>query len=138
HVGDSRVYLFRHARVLSRTRDHTHVELLLQEGLISEEELADHPLRSFVDNCLGGDASTPNISISKPHTLEHGDIVLACSDGIWNGLDDRDIGRFFRTKRAQDLDLKTALDSLGEAALEATTPNADNTTAVAIQWLEQN
>ena len=39
HIGDSRVYMLRGGRILERTRDHSHVELLLREGLITEDQL---------------------------------------------------------------------------------------------------
>ena len=43
HVGDSRIYWIRHGKMLTRTRDHSHVELLLREGKITEEELPPIP-----------------------------------------------------------------------------------------------
>lgn len=136
HVGDARVYHFRQGQILDRTRDHTHIEQLLQEGLIAEEDMAEHPLRSFVDNCLGGAPETPDITLSTPRPLASGDIIMACSDGIWNGLDDRVIAGFFDTEKDSNLDLEQGLAALGEAALLATHPGADNTTATVIQWLD--
>ncbi|MBN8279122.1 MAG: protein phosphatase 2C domain-containing protein, partial [Gammaproteobacteria bacterium] len=59
HVGDSRIYHLRAGAVRERTRDHSHVELLLQEGVITEGEIAAHPMRNFVECCLGGDAWLP-------------------------------------------------------------------------------
>ena len=53
HIGDSRIYLIRSGRVVRRTRDHSHVELLLREGKITESEVATHPMRNFVVCCLG-------------------------------------------------------------------------------------
>ena len=45
HIGDSRIYLVRDGRVLTRSRDHSHVEVLIQEGAITEKEALDHPMR---------------------------------------------------------------------------------------------
>ena len=53
HVGDSRIYWLRQGTVLTRTRDHSHVELLLQEGLINARQAQNHPMRNFVETCLG-------------------------------------------------------------------------------------
>ena len=59
HIGDSRIYQIRNGKVLNRSRDHSHVEVLIQEGAITEEEAQDHPMRNFVECCIGGDAPVP-------------------------------------------------------------------------------
>ena len=64
HIGDSRIYQVRDGAVLSRSRDHSHVEVLIQEGAITEEEAKDHPMRNFVECCIGGDAPVPDMSIT--------------------------------------------------------------------------
>ena len=91
HIGDSRIYLVRDEAVLDRSRDHSHVEVLIQEGAISEEEAQDHPMRNFVECCIGGDAPVPDMSITGRKALEHGDVLLACSDGLWSGLSDQEM-----------------------------------------------
>ena len=63
HVGDSRVYQLRGGAVRERTRDHSHVEVLLAEGLITEAEVQGHPMRNFVECCIGGDAAVPEMTI---------------------------------------------------------------------------
>ena len=62
HIGDSRIYLVRDGAVETRSRDHSHVEVLIQEGAITEEEARDHPMRNFVECCIGGDAPVPDMS----------------------------------------------------------------------------
>ena len=49
HIGDSRIYQVRDRGVLTRSLDHSHVEVLIQEGANSEEEALDHPMRNFVE-----------------------------------------------------------------------------------------
>src|SRR5690606_35654749 len=83
HVGDSRVYQLRSGRVQERTRDHSHVELLRREGLIAEGEMRSHPMRNYVECCLGGDWPLPSMSITARKPLATGDVLLACSDGLW-------------------------------------------------------
>jgi len=56
HVGDSRVYHLRDGEVVTRTRDHSHVEQLLREGSIREEDMQAHPMRNYVECCLGGES----------------------------------------------------------------------------------
>ncbi len=131
HVGDSRVYQLRGGHVLARTRDHSHVELLLQQGLIAESEVHRHPMRNYVESCLGGDAAVPEMSISRLRPLQAGDVLLACSDGFWSGLSDEQIGEMTGAGAAT---LEARLTRLGRQAVKATAPYADNTSAVALRW----
>lgn len=130
HVGDSRIYLLRHARVRERTRDHSHVELLLQEGLITEDEITDHPMRNFVECCLGGDVTLPGMTVTNQKRLDSGDTLLACTDGLWSGLADEEIASL----GADGKGLADGLRRLGEQAVRACGPYADNTSAVALRW----
>lgn len=131
HVGDSRVYLIRDGRVAGRTRDHSHVEILLQEGLISEDEIAHHPLRNFVESCLGGGSELPRLKVTDEQSLQSGDVVLLCTDGLWGGLGDEELARYVH---ADDIPIKRKLREMCEHAIAATFPNADNTTAAAVVW----
>jgi len=79
HVGDSRIYQLRQQQVLERTRDHSHVELLLREGLINESEVSAHPLRNYVECCLGGDAALPEMSITSRRRAERPAICWCCA-----------------------------------------------------------
>ncbi len=134
HVGDSRVYLIRHRKVEERTRDHSHIEVLLQEGLITEDEYREHPLRNYVEYCIGGDPGEPTMSIAGARQLQRGDVIILCSDGLWSGADDRVISECFPSGFA-DLDLDANLERLLAHAVDDCSPNADNTTAAVIHWL---
>ena len=131
HVGDSRVYQLRQGGVLARTRDHSHVELLLQQGLISESDVHRHPMRNYVESCLGGDATVPEMSISRLQRLRAGDVLMVCTDGFWSGLTDVQIGELTGADAAT---LESRLTRLGRQAVKATAPHADNTSAVALRW----
>ena len=132
HIGDSRIYLLRYGRVFERTRDHSHVELLLREGLISEEEIKDHPMRNFVECCLGGEAALPDMSVTAKKALQSGDILLICTDGLWSGLEDEDMGDLTKDAKRP---LEQALRELGDRAVDSNAPYSDNTTAAALRWL---
>ena len=132
HIGDSRIYHMRKGHVVTRSRDHSHVEVLIQEGAITEEEALDHPMRNFVECCIGGDAPVPDMSITRKMPLEPGDVLLACTDGLWSGMTDEEIADL-----ATRPDNKVA-DNLRELSIKALTLNApysDNTTGTALQWL---
>lgn len=136
HVGDSRIYHLRHREVLTRTRDHSHIELLLREGLITEEEYRLHPLRNYVEHCIGGEPTEPQLSVAGARQLERGDLLLLCTDGLWGGSEDRDIASCFPSGFAQ-MDLLSNLRELMESSIEAEAPHGDNTSAIAIHWLGQ-
>ena len=133
HIGDSRIYHVRNGNVLTRSRDHSHVEVLIQEGAITEEEALDHPMRNFVECCLGGDAPVPDMSITAKNPLLPGDVLLACSDGLWSGIGDSDIAQI---AAPGENNLAENLKSLSIKALNANAPYSDNTTGTAIRWLD--
>jgi serine/threonine protein phosphatase PrpC len=132
HVGDSRVYHLRAGAVRERTRDHSHVELLLREGLIHEHEMRGHPMRNFVECCLGGDTPLPDMSITGRKKLAPGDVLLVCTDGVWSGIDDADVAAL---SAHPDEPLERALRSLAERAVARNSPYSDNSSAAAVRWL---
>jgi len=132
HIGDSRIYQVRDGHVLARSRDHSHVEVLIQEGAITEEEALDHPMRNFVECCIGGDAPVPDMSITGKQELQPGDVLLACSDGLWSGLADDDVAQI---GAPGDNNLADNLKKLSIRALNANTPYSDNTTGTVLRWL---
>ena len=131
HVGDSRVYHLRGGSMLSRTRDHSHVEQLLREGSISEEEIPGHPMRNYVECCLGGESALPEMSISRRQPLADGDVLLVCTDGVWANLKDSDIAGFWKPGNGS---CKDALKALAERAVEASAPHSDNVSAASLVW----
>jgi protein phosphatase len=90
HAGDSRCYLFRAGRLEQLTEDHTLVAELVSHGVIRPEEARQHPHRHVVTNALGGDQAGVRVDVQRA-TLEPGDVVLLCSDGLTDLLDDRRI-----------------------------------------------
>ncbi|MEO1201316.1 MAG: protein phosphatase 2C domain-containing protein [Pseudomonadota bacterium] len=132
HIGDSRIYQLRDGKVLTRSRDHSHVEVLIQEGAITEQEALDHPMRNFVECCLGGDHAVPDMSITHRMPLEPGDVLLACTDGLWSGITDEDVAS---VQTPGENNLPDNLKNLSIKALSANAPYADNTTGTALRWL---
>ena len=82
--------------MLMRTRDHSHVELLLREGLITPEQAQTHPQRNFVECCLGGDPILPDMTLARRRALLPQDVVFLCTDGMWGGLKDSEIAAELR------------------------------------------
>jgi serine/threonine protein phosphatase PrpC len=131
HIGDSRIYLLRGGQVLHRTRDHSHVELMVREGLITSEQALTHPMRNFVECCLGGDPMLPDMSISGRCALQPDDVLLVCTDGLWSGVRDAELAAALGPRQAP---LHEALVMLGERAIAANGAGSDNTSAAALRW----
>ncbi len=134
HVGDSRVYHLRAGAVVARTRDHSHVEQLLREGSIREEEVPAHPMRNFVECCLGGEAAIPEMTISRRQPLEDGDVLMVCTDGVWSNLKDPDIAGMLKPNATANGSAKSALRKLVEQAVAASAPHSDNASAASLVW----
>lgn len=132
HAGDSRFYLFREGQIQSRTVDHSYVEMLLEQRAISPEAREKHPYRNYVTRCLGGSAAPVEATISGPTPLQPDDILLLCSDGMWGALDDERLTHATNTKEP----LNQVIEALAHQATEATQPNSDNVTAIALRWLK--
>ena len=57
----------------------------MREGVITPDQAQTHPMRNFVECCLGGEPFLPEMSLSLREPLEANDILLVCSDGLWGG-----------------------------------------------------
>ncbi len=132
HIGDSRIYHLRNGALVHRTRDHSHVELLQREGLITPEQAATHPMRNFVECCLGGDPILPDMSLGRRRPLQSQDVLFVCTDGMWAGVKDTEIAAELAPS---DVPLRQKLLELGERAVTRSGPTSDNTSAAAIRWL---
>ena len=128
HCGDSRLYWLRRGQILGRTRDHSHVEHLIAKGLADPSERATHPDRNKLYNCLGA-ASLPKVDVSRPASLQQGDVVMLCSDGLWSMLPDEEI-----THRLSTQTVVRAVPDMIAMATEIGGKACDNTTALAIMW----
>lgn len=81
HIGDSRAYLVRDARMCLLTHDHSAVQTLLDRNLITPEEAFNHPDASVLTRSLG---HQPEVEIDiEEFALKRGDSLLLCSDGLW-------------------------------------------------------
>jgi protein phosphatase len=87
HAGDSRCYLFRRGQLRQLTTDHTITAEMVRRGMIKPEEASHHQFRHVVTNVLGGGEGGVQAEVRRVE-LETGDVVLLCSDGLSDMLDD--------------------------------------------------
>ncbi|MCR4346315.1 MAG: protein phosphatase 2C domain-containing protein [Sulfuricaulis sp.] len=128
HVGDSRLYVIRQDRVLLRTQDHTAIDEMHQDGLLTEQEMLDHPQKSHLLNCLGGGV-TPTISVSEETLLQPGDMLLACTDGLWEAFTPEEITNYLKAPA-----LDEAMEEMLFAAVRKMKHGCDNVSAVCLRW----
>ena len=121
HIGDSRAYLLREGRLRQVTKDHTYVQMLVDEGAITAEEASHHPHRSLVTQVLQGEPIEPNYSVRE---AVPGDRYLLCSDGLSNVVSMATMGDVLRDYRDQE----ECAERLIDLALRAGGP--DNITVI--------
>jgi serine/threonine protein phosphatase PrpC len=112
-VGDSRTYLLRDGRLEQITQDHSLVARLVDAGVIRPEDVRSHPQRNQIYRCLG---HKPDIEVDTfTRKLQAGDVLVLCSDGLWEMVLDDEIQRMVETARSP----QKACDALVEAANRA-------------------
>ncbi len=89
NVGDSRAYLVRERMIMQVTEDHTFVQELLKKGIINEEQALVHPKRNMITRAIGAEERVkPDFFVFN---VKSGDIILLCTDGLYNELTDQEI-----------------------------------------------
>ncbi len=123
HVGDSRLYLFRDGRILQKTKDHTVAASRRRMFLASAEISKDQPEYSTLTRSLGRELIAAVDRITFP--VARGDVLLLCSDGLYNVLDEAELQGGLRAA-----DSEAACKALIDAANARGTP--DNLTAAVL------
>jgi serine/threonine protein phosphatase PrpC len=124
HCGDSRLYLVRAGELLTRTRDHSYLEQQSAAGASRTDRIN----RNILFTCLGS-PNKPVFDITGPVTLQQGDKIMLCSDGLWGTLNDIDIVRHLSTQPVSE-----AVPELVEDALRNGGEQSDNVTVIALEW----
>ena len=125
HIGDSRLYRLRGDQLQQMTEDHTLVARSIRQGELTSEQARVHPWRHILERCLGRpDTGAPAV---QPITIEPGDRLLLCSDGLTEELSDPQIMEFF---------LQEDLDSIPRQLIEAAKAHGgrDNVTVVLAEY----
>jgi PPM family protein phosphatase len=92
HAGDSRIYHFHKGRLVKRTKDHSYVQVLVDRGEINDEEANLHPQSNILLGCLGMKSTPPPVDIHLIPRMMTGDVLMACSDGLWHYFTPEEMG----------------------------------------------
>jgi PPM family protein phosphatase len=128
HIGDSRIYYLPDEGGMSQlTHDHTHVGWLQRQGKLNERELRSHPRRNALSQALGAGHQflDPHIGAVR---CQPGDKLLLCTDGVTDGLWDRQIAELVREPGEG-----TIAPRLIHAAVEHS--GRDNCTALVVEFV---
>lgn len=129
HVGDSRLYLLRGRTLLSETKDHSFVNLAMQQGLITAEQAETHPQRNMITSALGMN-HVPTYDIAYCTQHYPGDAFILCSDGVWAYFDTAELAHISASMSA-----RAASKLLLDLARERAFGQGDNLSLVLIQVL---
>ena len=126
NVGDSRTYLWRHGELRQITKDHSHVQTLVDRGAISRAEARVHFQRNIVLRAMGIE-SWVDID-TFPMTVEDGDRFIMCSDGLVDEADDDEIETEIR--------LSVSVQDLADRLVDLANRNGgrDNITVVVVDF----
>jgi serine/threonine protein phosphatase PrpC len=91
HVGDSRLYLRRGARILRLTRDHSYVGRLVESGIVRAEDAEKHPQRHILTAALGAGREVDVDCADHGLALQDGDDLLLCTDGLWSVVTEEEL-----------------------------------------------
>jgi len=91
HVGDSRLYLMRAGRITRLTRDMTVTERMVEQGLLKPEEVSTHPDRHVLTAAMGVGESVMADFPQDPIVLAPNDILLLCTDGLYDLVSDEEM-----------------------------------------------
>lgn len=130
HVGDSRAYLIRNGSIMRLTIDHTLVEEMVLQGVITPREAKYHPKRNYITRALG---TTKSVEVDLIQIeLRSGDVFFLCTDGLSNHVEDRVIQEVSK----KDLPWQEKLNMLVQAALDD--GGTDNVTAMYAVFEEEH
>lgn len=128
HVGDSRIYRIRENIIRKLTKDHSYVQQLVEDGKITRQEAEHHPKKNMLLKALGCTAYVePDI---RARNFEKGDILLMCSDGLTNMVQEIDIYNMVKEN------VETAPEKLVNLANES--GGYDNITVITIYKGREN
>ncbi len=127
HAGDSRIYHYHGNKLIKRTMDHSYVQVLVDRGELTEEEANVHPKSNILMGCLGME-NDPPVGTHFISKLRAGDVLMACSDGVWHYFNNAEMGSVLSSLSARE-----ATEFLIEKARSRGYGHGDNLSLVVVK-----
>lgn len=131
HCGDSRIYHFRSDQLVSRSSDHSYVNMMLKQGYLTPEQAENHPQKNVLLGCLGSERE-PTIDYGGTAPLAEGDTFLLCSDGLWAYFSDAELGGVLSAHPP-----RAAAELLIQRARDRAAGHGDNCSLVIVKLVEK-
>jgi serine/threonine protein phosphatase PrpC len=128
HSGDSRIYHFRGETLVHRTKDHSVVQRLVDSGELTEEQANVDPRSNVLVHCLGAERA-PAVAEHSIEALLPGDVLLACSDGLWHYFTPVELGRV-----THQLSPRQACEFLIKKARQRAEGRGDNISVIVMKF----
>lgn len=129
HIGDSRLYAFARDKVKNRTLDHSVPQMLVLSGEIREKAIRGHPDRNRLLRVLGVAGEPPRFELSELHRIDQFQAFLLCSDGFWELITEKEMGKLLKKSRSPEEwleQMRTVVENQGHGT------DMDNYSAIAI------
>ncbi len=124
NIGDSRVYQLTNNELTRLSKDHSKVQRLIDAGILTEAEAKQHPERNIMTSAIGQPLRMLAVDVSKKQQLLPNTVLMACSDGVHDGLKDTEIEHIIRQATVASKISETLVHSAYEAG------STDNITAI--------
>jgi serine/threonine protein phosphatase PrpC len=128
HVGDSRCYLLRNGRLEQITVDHTMANLLAETGQLSRDQARRSPYGHALWNAIGGKSDDLSVDVFKL-SLERGDVLLLCTDGLYDMVSDERLTDVLSLKQSAETICRKLVDMANAQG------GRDNITVIVAQFL---
>lgn len=135
HMGDTRIYLFRHRKVHRITKDHSVVQQFIDAGYAKPEQLRTHPQRNTLFAAIGTEGDTLPEVTQDIVQLKSGDAFLICTDGLWEWISEDEMERALALATSAD-DWLRSMSAIAENNGKSSLSARDNFTAYTIWFGE--
>ena len=129
NVGDSRAYLFRNGRLKRITKDHTYVNELIDQGVITEKEAESHSQKNVITKAIGAESEVEPDFYKVG--LARGDIMLLCTDGLYGEVGEDRMADMLRLAVSKDVKMNDLCGAFVDEAILA--GGRDNITVICIR-----
>jgi serine/threonine protein phosphatase PrpC len=137
HLGDTRIYMFRHGAIKSISKDHSMAQRFVDAGIADYAQIRQHPQRNILFAAIGAEGDNfPDVTQNAVELFD-GDAFLLCTDGFWEWISETDMVETLLLATSSDAWLK-AMSEIAARNCGLSDKNRDNFSAFTIWLAEPN